>query len=91
MVSVTGIIMNILMLILILLTVVYALSLQNNLTQCLNTESPYCIDLFCPCDISKFGEATGPCFGRAVRDGPNGNFYCSGSITLVDAEGFPVK
>lgn len=88
MVSITGIVMNILILIMIILVVIWGISVQRDLGTCLSEESQFCLNVMCPCDQN---QEVGPCFGMAFRPGPReGTFYCSGSNTLVDTRGRPV-
>lgn len=89
MVSITGIIMNILLVIMILLVLFYGIGSQRDLNNCLSRESPYCLSITCPCDFEPDGETySAPCYGNAFRPGPSLNtFYCSGSNTLVDEKG----
>lgn len=87
MVSITGIIMNVLMLILITIVILYGVGVNRDLQNCLSNESDNCFTMICPCDEKELG----PCNGLAYRDGDRPDtFYCSGSSTLVGSNGRPV-
>lgn len=96
MVSVTGILMNVMMLILIIIVLFLGLGAQTNLNNCLNTESPFCFSVQCPCDPRDPDNPalfTAPCFGYASRPGPReGTFYCSSAPNqLVNSDGNPTR
>ena len=86
----TGIIVNVIMLIIITVALVFAFAYGAAVGQCENKESPYCYSVQCPCDIDPVsGLPSAPCFGYAKKPGPQPNtWYCSGSAsTLVDTNG----
>ena len=93
-VSITGIIINVILVVVIILLLVLGFSYNSALSTCLNFESPYCYTLQCPCDNNvpvppAPAPKAGPCFGFAKRPGPReGTWYCSSAIyTLVDDDG----
>ena len=87
-VSVTGIIINIIMLLIIIALVIAGFIYQGELNTCENTQSPFCYTITCPCD----DPSTGPCGQYAKRPGSSSNtWYCSNSpLTLVDNNGNPL-
>jgi len=84
-VSVTGIIINVIMVLIIIGLIVAGIVYNNDLQACESQQSPFCYTIQCPCDNS----STGPCFGYAVMPGPQeGQYYCSNApLTLVDSSG----
>jgi hypothetical protein len=91
-VSVTGIVINVVILAIIIGLIVVGLMFNTTLRECENEQSPYCYTIQCPCDVSN-GTGQAPCFGYAKRPGPeNDQWYCSNApLTLVDANGNPVS
>lgn len=88
MVSITGIIINVVLLILIILVAIAGISFNKSLSDCESNQSLHCYQIVCPCDDGN----AGPCFGYAVKDGPRpGEFYCSSApFTLVNQQGIPI-
>lgn len=91
MVSVTGVIINLIMLVFIIILVIFGVSYQKALSICENNQSSFCYSIQCPCDATNpqiQGNAP-PCFGYAKRPGKNpGQWYCSNAPTqLVDNDG----
>lgn len=84
-VSVTGIIINLLMVIIIIIIVIFGVMFNSELQNCENKQSPFCYTIQCPCD----SQSQGPCFGYAKLPGENpGQWYCSdAALTLVDNNG----
>ena len=84
--SITGIIINIFMVIIIFVIVALGFRYSNELTTCETRQSTFCYTILCPCDNPE--QPTAPCFGYAKMPGPNGNWYCSNAPnTLVDGSG----
>lgn len=87
-VSVTGIVINVIMAIIILIMVAFGVSFSNALQTCETQQSPFCYTIHCPCDnTSQPGGA--PCFGYAKRPAENpGQWYCSNApLSVVDNNG----
>lgn len=83
-VSVTGIVINVVMVIIILVLVSFGVSYSNALHTCETQQSPFCYSIACPCDNGQ-----GPCRGYAKMpaDKP-GHWYCSDApLTVVDDNG----
>jgi hypothetical protein len=87
-VSITGIIINSIMVIIIIVLIVLGIIYGNYLKKCETQQNGFCFQIACPCDdVSK-----PPCFGFAKMKGPrDGTWYCSNTInTLVDDSGASV-
>mgnify|MGYP006869415994 CR=1 FL=1 len=84
-VSISGIIINVIMIIIIIGLIIAGIVYNNDLNICKNTQSPFCYSIQCPCD----DQTTGPCFGYALMNGnQEGQFYCSNApLTAVDSNG----
>ena len=84
-VSVAGIIVNIIMLLIIVAIIVIGIIYNNDLKMCENKQSPFCYTIQCPCDTQQ--EA--PCFGYAKMPAEvSGQWYCSDApLTAVDNNG----
>lgn len=88
-VSVTGIVVNIALLVGIIIVVLYGFYWNGQLHRCETAQSPFCLYVQCPCgDYTK-----PPCYGYAQRPGPKeGQWYCSNSyLAVVDDNGRPVS
>lgn len=90
-INVTGIIINGIMLMLILILIIVGFIYNRQLKICENDQSLFCFSVQCPCDrdANDSTATLGPCFGFAFMPGPGeGQYYCSNSpLSLVDAEG----
>jgi len=89
MANITGIIINIIMLIIVILIALYGVMLNRGLNICETKQSPFCYTIHCPCDVAGQNEQTvPPCMGYAkLPAGPN-RWYCSNApLTLVDDNG----
>ena len=84
-VSVTGIIINVVMLLIIIGLLIAGIVYNNDLHSCDTQQSPFCYTIQCPCD----NQTVGPCFGYALTPGPQeGQSYCSNApLALVDSNG----
>ena len=84
-VSVTGIVINVILILIIIGLLVATLTLNGELKRCESEQSPYCYNIHCPCDST----STGPCFGYAqMPTGTPGQWRCSNSPqTVVDDDG----
>ena len=83
--SISGILLNLALLIFIIVILFIGLSYRSQLETCENKQSPYCYTVQCPCDL----ESAAPCFGYAKQPGEtSGTWYCSDApYTLVDNNG----
>jgi hypothetical protein len=87
-VNITGIIMNIIMVLIIIALAIWGSIQSNVLHQCENSQSQMCYTIQCPCD----DQSSGPCNGYAKMPSGDGNWYCSDSpYTKVDDNGTLVK
>lgn len=88
MVNVTGIVINIIMAIIIILIALYGVMLNSALRTCETKQSPFCYTINCPCD----NQTNGPCLGYAkMPAGPPDQWYCSSApLSIVDNNGNPV-
>lgn len=84
-ISITGIIINIIMILVIIGLVIAGFIYNQDLQTCETKQSPFCYTIQCPCD----DQSSGPCFGYAKMPGPtSGKWYCSNApLTLVDNSG----
>lgn len=84
-VSITGIIVNIIMLLIIIGLVIAGFIYNNDLKICENKQSPFCYNIQCPCD----SQQDMPCMGYAKMPAENsGQWYCSNApLTAVDNNG----
>lgn len=87
-ISIFGVLINVFMLIIIIITLVFGFVYSGELNTCETQQSPYCYTIQCPCDSQSTSEGA-PCFGYAKMPGPNpGQWYCSNApLTLVDNNG----
>jgi hypothetical protein len=86
-VSITGIIINVIMLIIIVFLVVIGFMFNNQLTICETKQSTFCYTIQCPCDIPN--QNNPPCFGYAKMPAETpGQWYCSNApLSIVDNNG----
>lgn len=84
-VTISGIILNIIFSIFIIIVIIFIFSTKSQLSTCENDQSPFCLTIQCPSDTG----SPPPCKGYAKRPGPNPNtYYCSyAPNTLVDENG----
>lgn len=84
-VSVTGIIINVIMLIVIVVLIVLAFMFNSELQVCEKEQSPFCYTIQCPCDA----QSQPPCFGYAKMPAGNpGQWRCSNApLSIVDGNG----
>lgn len=84
-VSIAGIVINVLMLLIIIGLIIAGVVYNNDLNTCKTQQSPFCYTIQCPCD----DQNTGPCFGYALMPAAQeGQFYCSNApLTIVDSNG----
>lgn len=91
MISATGIIINIFMVIIILVLVGLGLRYSNELHICETKQSTFCYTIQCPCDNPGGTPSNNPppCFGYAKMPAETpGQWYCSNApLTLVDDNG----
>ena len=85
MVSVTGIVINAIMLIIIIILLIVGFTLNGELHTCETKQSPFCYTIHCPCDDPN----APPCFGYTKMPAENpGQWYCSNApLTIVDDNG----
>lgn len=88
-VSITGIVINVIMIIIIAVLVVLGLMFNNEVHTCETKQSPFCYTIQCPCDNPTGGQQQPPCFGYAkMPAGKEGQWYCSNApLTIVDNNG----
>ena len=88
-VSVTGIVINVIMVLVIISLIILGLTYSNDLRVCENKQSPFCYTIQCPCDENEGQQNVGPCFGYAkMPAGSPGRWYCSNApLTMVDDNG----
>lgn len=88
-VSVTGIVINVLMALVIFFLVAIGLNFSTMLRICETKQSPFCYTIHCPCD----DPGQGPCKGYAKQPAETpGQWYCSSApLTAVDNAGNPVQ
>jgi len=88
-VSVTGIVINSIMLLIILFLLVLGLNYQSLLHACQTTQSPFCYLIHCPCDVPPGTKPQAPCFGYAKKPAGNpGEWNCSNApFTVVNNNG----
>lgn len=89
---VIGIVINIVMVLIILVTIIFGVIYNNDLTRCETEQSSFCHVIQCPCDINNNTSpptTVGPCFGYAKAPAAKpGQWYCSNApITIVDNDG----
>lgn len=84
-VSVTGIVINVIMVLLILSLIIIGVTYSNDLKTCETKQSSFCYTIHCPCD----DQTEGPCFGYTKMPADNpGQWYCSNApLTIVDDSG----
>lgn len=84
-VSVTGIVINIIMVILIAITAIFGFSYNSELRTCETKQSTFCHVIQCQCD----DQSQAPCFGYAKQPAEKeGQWYCSNAPrTAVDDNG----
>lgn len=89
MISVTGIVINVIMVIIIIFLVIIGFMFNNVLTTCETKQSPFCYIIQCPCDNLPNNQQSPPCFGYAkMPAGTPGQWYCSNApLTIVDNNG----
>lgn len=87
-VSVTGIIINIIMVLIIIGLLIAGIIYNNDLQICEKKQSPFCYTIQCPCD----SQQQAPCFGYTKMPAEtSGQWYCSNApLTAVDSSGSPV-
>lgn len=87
-ISVAGILINIIMFIIIVVTAIIGSIYVGDLNICENKQSPYCYTIQCPCDTPN-GVVQPPCFGYTKRPASkSGQWYCSNApLTTVDNAG----
>lgn len=90
-VSITGVVINFVMVIIIFILVILGFVYVGYLDTCETKQSPFCKVVNCPCDEASGGGPIVPCSGYAKQiAGPN-KFYCSqGPTTPVDSNGNPI-
>lgn len=83
--SITGIIANVVMIIIIIAILIFGMITSGELHKCETDPSTFCYVIQCPCD----DPTQGPCFGYAKRPaGVDGQWYCSNNPDLkVDNSG----
>ena len=88
-VSVTGIVINVIMVLIIAVLIAIGLNFNNELRTCETRQSPFCYTIHCPCDAPPGGQAGPPCFGYAKMPAEKpGQWYCSSApLTAVDDNG----
>lgn len=91
MISVGGIIINIIMVIIILVLLVFGFRFSNELHTCETKQSTFCYTIQCPCDNpgGEQSSAPPPCFGYAKMPAEKpGQWYCSNApLSIVDDNG----
>lgn len=86
-VSITGIVINVLMVIVIITILVIGWNFSNELVICETQQSPFCYTIQCPCD-DPVGTQEPPCRGYAKMPvGPNKWICSSAPLTIVDDNG----
>jgi len=88
-VSVTGIVINVIMALIIFFLIVIGSAFNNELRTCETKQSPFCYTIHCPCDATVEGQSVPPCFGYTkMPAGPPGQWICSNAVlTIVDDSG----
>lgn len=86
-ISITGIVINVIVLILIIGLIITGIMFNNVLHECETEQSTFCYTIQCPCDSPQ--QNNPPCFGYAKRPGKKeGQWYCSNApLTAVDNNG----
>jgi hypothetical protein len=80
MVSVTGIIINVFMLIFIIILIGLGITYNDELNYCINNESPACYGVSCPCD-----DKDNICKGNAKKKYGDNYWICSNTPrTVID-------
>jgi hypothetical protein len=89
MISITGIIINAIMVIIIIVLLVFGFMFNRELHACETKQSPFCYTIQCPCDSTTTGRPPPPCFGYAKMQAERpGQWYCSNApLTAVDDNG----
>lgn len=89
MVSIAGIIINIIMVIIILVLIALGIGYSSDLNICETKQSPFCYTIHCPCDTDAQGKSQPPCFGYAKMPAEKeGEWYCSNAqLSAVDNNG----
>lgn len=84
-VSITGIVINVIMVLIIIALVIAGFIYNQDLQICENKQSPFCYTIQCPCDQ----QSQAPCFGYAKMPASQpGQWYCSNApLTAVDNNG----
>lgn len=83
-VSVAGIVINVLMVIVIITILVIGWNFSNQRVICETQQSPFCYTIQCPCD----SPSQGPCLGYAKQPvGPNRWICSSAPLTVVNDSG----
>lgn len=85
---VIGILINIAMVLIIIVTIIFGVIYNNDLTRCETQQSTFCHVIQCPCD-GQGSNAEPPCFGYAKMPASQpGQWYCSNApLTIVDDNG----
>lgn len=85
MVSIVGIIINIIMVVIAIVLIIIGFKFQEELKTCETKQSPFCYTIHCPCDSS----SDPPCFGYAKMPAEKpGYWYCSNApLSMVDSNG----
>lgn len=88
-VSVTGIVINVIMVLVIISLIVVGLNFSTELNTCETKESQFCYTIHCPCDAAPGTQPGPPCFGYTKMPAGNaGQWYCSNApLTVVDDNG----
>lgn len=87
-VSVTGIVINVIMVIIIAVILIIGVQSSNELRICETQQSTFCYTIHCPCDQSATGANVPPCFGYAKMPVGPGRWRCSNAdLTIVDDNG----
>jgi hypothetical protein len=88
-VSITGIVINIVMVIIIISLIIVGVMFNRDLHTCETQQSTFCYTIQCPCDSPPNTQGPPPCFGYAKMPAGNpGQWYCSNApLTVVDDSG----
>jgi len=87
MVNITGIIINVVMLILIIILIILGFTYNTQLNYCINNQSSLCFAVSCPCDSSN-----NICQGNSKKKYGDNYWICSNAPrTVIDNDGYFIK